>query len=482
MAGIVSYGAFLPRLRLSRMAVFNAMGWMTPAIMAVAQGERTLCNWDEDTLTMAVAAGKDCLKGMDKQKVDAVYMASTTMPFADRQNAGILSTALNLSEEAATVDVTGSQRAGTTALSTALAVLKSGEKKNILVTASDARQARAGYFYDMWMGDAAASVLIGEDDVVAEYLGGYSMSVDFVDHYRGSMKNYDYNWEERWMRDEGYAKIIPRAVNRALENAGLEIDEITKAAYPCFFNREHKGIAKKMGLPPEKLHPNMHELTGETGVAHPLVMLVSCLEQAGPGDKILVAGFGQGSDAMVFQVTDAIKSLPRRSGVKGSLERKKVLENYPKYLKFRDLIETEMGIRAEADTKTALSVLWRKRKIILGLVGGKCTKCGTPQFPKSDICVNPDCHAVHAQEDYEFADKTATIKSFTGDMLAVSVDPPSIYGLVQFDEGGRLLADFTDCDLEGLKVGQSARMTFRKRFYDPDRGFTGYFWKAAPEV
>ena len=56
MIGITSYGAYIPRLRLNRMAIFQAMGWFAPAIIMVAQGERSMCNHDEDTLTMAVAA------------------------------------------------------------------------------------------------------------------------------------------------------------------------------------------------------------------------------------------------------------------------------------------------------------------------------------------------------------------------------------------------------------------------------------------
>ena len=82
MIGITSYGAYIPRLRLERMAIFQAMGWFAPALMMVAQGERSMCNWDEDAITMAVAASRDCLRGQDKQKLDAVYLASTTQPFA----------------------------------------------------------------------------------------------------------------------------------------------------------------------------------------------------------------------------------------------------------------------------------------------------------------------------------------------------------------------------------------------------------------
>ena len=89
MIGITSYGAYIPKLRLERMAIVQAMGWFAPAIMMVADGERSMCNWDEDAVTMAVAAARDCLTGMDKQQVQGLFLASTTLPFDDRQNAGI---------------------------------------------------------------------------------------------------------------------------------------------------------------------------------------------------------------------------------------------------------------------------------------------------------------------------------------------------------------------------------------------------------
>jgi NAD(P)-dependent dehydrogenase (short-subunit alcohol dehydrogenase family)/putative sterol carrier protein len=53
--------------------------------------------------------------------------------------------------------------------------------------------------------------------------------------------------------------------------------------------------------------------------------------------------------------------------------------------------------------------------------------------------------------------------------------------MVEFDEGGRFMADFTDCELADIYVGQPVRLSFRKRYTDKDRGFTGYFWKAIPQ-
>jgi NAD(P)-dependent dehydrogenase (short-subunit alcohol dehydrogenase family)/uncharacterized OB-fold protein/putative sterol carrier protein len=362
----------------------------------------------------------------------------------------------------------------------ALESVKSGERKNIMVTATDRRETKAAYFYEMWFGDGAGSLMVGDTDVIAEYKGSYSATHEFVDHYRGFDQKYDYMWEERWARDAGYGRIIPEVVNGLFEKLGITMDDVDKLVYPCIFKRDHRNIAAQLGASSEKLADNMHEVCGETGAAHPFIMFIAALEKAQPGDRILMIGFGQGANALLFEVTENISHLIDRNGVAGSLANKKTTDNYLKWLKFRDLIQTEMGIRAEAPTQTATTVLWRKNKMILGLVGGRCRECGTPQYPKMDICVNPGCGAFHSQEDYEFADVPASVKTFTGDLLSVSVDPPAIYGMVQFENGGRLLADFTDCELDDLKVGLAVQMAFKRKGVDKTRGFVNYFWKAVP--
>jgi uncharacterized OB-fold protein len=199
------------------------------------------------------------------------------------------------------------------------------------------------------------------------------------------------------------------------------------------------------------------------------------------GDKIMVVAFGQGVDILVFEVTAENAKLPKRKGLSGWMARRKEEKNYMKFLAFNEMLPIEKGMRAEFDKKTALSVLWRKRDMIYGLVGGKCKVCGTVQFPRSQVCVNPNCHAIDSQEPYAMAGLEANVMSFTADSLVYSPDPPGYYGMITFPEGGRFMADFTDSDKEQVKVGTKMRMTFRIRDNDTMRGgFKRYFWKAAP--
>jgi 3-hydroxy-3-methylglutaryl CoA synthase len=175
MVGIVSYGGYIPRKRLNRKAVAQNMGWFAAGLAGAAKGERSMANWDEDCLTMAVAACQDALGGVDKSKLDGIYMASTTFPFLDRDNAGVVKCALNLHDDMVSVDFASTLKAGPTALMTALETVKGGDRHQILVTASDKRRTKAASNEEMLFGDGAGALVVGDDNVIAEYLGGYTM-------------------------------------------------------------------------------------------------------------------------------------------------------------------------------------------------------------------------------------------------------------------------------------------------------------------
>ena len=95
MIGILAFGAYVPRLRLQRSVVARAHAWHNPGLGKLGQGERAIANWDEDTITMAVEAARDCLGDRPRNSINRIVLASTTHPFADRQNAGVAKEALN---------------------------------------------------------------------------------------------------------------------------------------------------------------------------------------------------------------------------------------------------------------------------------------------------------------------------------------------------------------------------------------------------
>lgn len=86
--GILSYGAYVPSTRLQRKAIAASNSWFNSSLRAFAQGERAIGGWDEDVITMGAEAARESLVGFDPAQVSSIVLASTTLPFADRQNSG----------------------------------------------------------------------------------------------------------------------------------------------------------------------------------------------------------------------------------------------------------------------------------------------------------------------------------------------------------------------------------------------------------
>ena len=473
--GILAVGAYIPRRRLQRAAIHAANGWFAPNMRGLARGEKAIANWDEDSVTMAVDAARDCLNGFEGEYPDTISIASTTLPFSDRLNAGIIKEALNLSDQTSALDMTGSLRAGTSAL---IQAFKGSASQ--LCLAADNRKARPGSEAEMLQGDAAAGILVGTGKPIAKLLGQHSVTIDFVDHFKATGDDFDYHWEKRWVRDEGYQAILGGAVKEAMEAIGISPSDIDHALIAL----PGKALPPKMvgtaGFDPEAVADTLHGTVGYSGTAHPLLMLANALETAEPNEKILLAGFGQGADVLIFETTSHIKSVSPARGVAGYHAERAADENYMRYLFHRDQIDLEKGMRAEFDEKQPGTALSRNRKTALGLIGGKCTKTGTVQFPKTDISVSQNDRAINTQEDYPLSNKVAKIITFTADRLTYSPDPPSYYGMIDFEGGGRMISEFSDVTEEDVEVGRDMRMVFRIKARDYNRNFIKYFWKATP--
>jgi len=487
MIGITAYGAYVPRLRLQRAAVAKAHAWLAPNLAGKAKGERAMANWDEDAITMAVEAARDCLgpdlgSGADRGGVKAFLLASTTLPFADRLNASLAAAALTLAPHIHAADITGCQKAGVTALAQALLMagnLKDGER--ILVAAADRRRARAASSQELDFGDGAGAIQVGEGDgVIAEWIGHAASSADFVDHFRGAGEAFDYNWEERWIRDEGFAKLVPPTIERALASAGVAGEAVDVFILPSTFKGVPESIAKRLKIKPEAVKDTLAASVGETGCAHGLLLLAHALETAKPGQVLVVAQFGQGCEALVFRATDRLADFKPTRGASGWLAERKEETNYLKFAVFNGLLDWDRGMRAEKDNKTALTTLYRANDAILGLVGGRCTETGTVQFPRTRISVNPNNPTIDTQEPYKFADRPARILTWSADHLTYSMSPPNHYGMITFEEGGRIFMDITDVEPGEIDAGAPVRMAFRVKEWDVQRGFTRYFWKAVP--
>src|SRR5437870_3330363 len=110
MVGVIRIDTYFPRRRLDRALIARAWG------SRVAPGTRTVAGIDEDALTMAVDAVHRCLADDDPAGVDALYFASTSSPYAEKQVGSLVATAADLPRTLAVADFAGSVRAGLSAV------------------------------------------------------------------------------------------------------------------------------------------------------------------------------------------------------------------------------------------------------------------------------------------------------------------------------------------------------------------------------
>src|SRR5881296_3400053 len=104
MVGIIRTGAYFPRRRLDRALIGKAWGTRVPP------GTRTVAGLDEGV----------------PGRYDALYFASTSSPYGEKQVASVIATAVDLPREVAVADLGGSVRAGLGALRAALDGVRAG--------------------------------------------------------------------------------------------------------------------------------------------------------------------------------------------------------------------------------------------------------------------------------------------------------------------------------------------------------------------
>lgn len=467
MAGIIGFGGYVPRYRLPREVIAKEWG------QASMGGERAVAGHDEDSLTLAINAAFHALPDGRGADIDAIYFASTTPPYREKQSAATISAALDAGSAVRTTDVTDSLRAGTSALRAALDAVQAGARR-ALVCAGDCRMAEPDTHAEQNYGDAGAAIVVGGDEqgVIAEVIGAYSQTEEFLGTWRSDDQDFLHAFPGAFETKFGYAPFIIGAVQEVLKQTGTAPPAIARAVIAAPNPRAVAGVAKALGLDAKKqVQDTLWMLIGDTGAAQPLLLLAAALEQAKPGELILLVGYGDGADALLLRTTDAISGYKSGLGLSAQIERKRLMTSYGKYARFRKLIKQD----SRGDDLSTPIVLFRDRRTILSLHGGRCPKCDTVQFPRHRVCI--ECGHRDGLEEHRLA-RRGTLFTFTNDYIHDSPDTPTTHGVIELDGGGRVYVQLTDVDPEQVEVDMPVELTFRK--YHEGSGLANYFWKARP--
>jgi uncharacterized OB-fold protein len=322
-------------------------------------------------------------------------------------------------------------------------------------------------------------LLIGKsDESIANIEDSYSISNEMYDVWRLDKDTYVQSWEERFIIEHGYIENTYKAISGLMKRQNLSINDITKAIIYAPNVRAHQQIAKKLGLDPKtQLQDLLISNMGICGSAHALLMLVSALEEAKAGDRLLVASYGDGCDAVLVQVTSNIENLKgERRGISGFLSSRQPLPSYEKYLSYRGLLEPQPGEPFRLFPSSTAS--WRERNTSLRFHGSKCNNCGTVTYPVQRICY--ECRAKDDYKEVRLSDKKGKVFTFTLDNLAGRSDDPVLPQIIiESDmEDARIYSVMTDSEPEKIEIGMPVEMTFR-RIYE-GAGMYNYFWKCRP--
>jgi 3-hydroxy-3-methylglutaryl CoA synthase/uncharacterized OB-fold protein len=422
---------------------------------------------------MAVTAGVRCLEGLDRSDVDAIYFASTSYAFREKQAAALIARALDLPREVQSADFSGSLRAGTTALRAAFDAVTAGSARSVLVLASDSRLAAPGSALEAQLGDGAAAFLVSDSNVIATLEAHYAVADEIVDVWRSEGDPFVHSWEDRFVVQEGYTPRICEAVEGLLERSGASIGDFATIALYAPDARSHGTAARKIHASAEQLVNPLFGRLGNTGTAFALMQLALALESAFPEDRILVASYGDGAEALAFRTGDAIEKLEPRRGVSWHLERRRPARSYDAYLKARALNTREW--QAGGDPGLSATVHFRERDDDLSLRGQQCRQCEAIQFPAQRVCES--CFAKDDFDSVRLSDRIGKVVTYTFDFFFPTPDPPTVVTVTDID-GARLHLQLVDCEPEDTKIGLPVEFVFRRIHMGGGR--PNYYWKGSP--
>ncbi len=465
MRGVISAAGYVPHRRLDRSEIAAFFG------SGGGRGTRAVASYDEDTTTMGYAAADLALRSTDVEP-QAVWFATSVPAYLEKTNAAAIHAALRLAPAVAAFDFGGAVRSGVGALRTAL----DGGGPS-LVVAADVRDGLPAGTDEASAGDGAAAVLVGDDSsgrVLAEYLGGASLTMEVTERWRTPDGDRSRSWEERF----GAHVLGPAAADAwqaALADSGLGgTGAVDRLAVAGLNSRAVAAAVKAIGARTSSLVDPLIDTVGNTATAHPALLLCSALEQASPGETIAVVALADGVEVIVLRATEAVAGHRPAEPVAAQIAAGRPL-SYGRFLAWRGMVEVEPPNRPPPNRPSS-SAAHRRADWKYGFAGTRDRSSQMVHLPPARVSQKGG--TADDTDPAPMARIPGTVASFTVDRLAYSPSPPTVFAVVDFDGGARVPLELTDVDADEVQVGMRVVPTFRQ-LYTADE-IHNYFWKARP--
>ncbi len=342
--GITGYGVYLPRYRIRVEEI--AKVWRVDSERVknnLLIAEKAVAEDDEDTATIAVEAAREALlmSGIPPGKIGAIYVGSESHPYTVKPTATIVAEAIEASIESTAADYEFACKAGTAAIQTCMGLVASQMIEYGLAVGADTAQSAPGDALEYTAAAGGVAYIIGRKGLIAEVEGTQSYTTDTPDFWRREGQSYP-SHGGRFTGLPAYFKHVYSSSKGLMEKLGLKPEDFRFTVFHQPNGKFPRKVAEMLHFRKEQYLPGiLVDRVGNIYSGSSLLGLARVLDQAEPGDRILLTSFGSGagSDSFSIVVREEIQE-KRLAGtrVEEYLKRRKYVD-YATYARMRRKIK-----------------------------------------------------------------------------------------------------------------------------------------------
>ncbi len=313
MIGIVSYGAYIPKYRIKPSQIAQTWGKEVEDIeKSLGVLEKAVASYDEDAITQAIESANNALLNgqIDPATIGGITIGSESHPYTVKPSSTIVAEILGMGTDYLAADLEFACKAGTAGIQLLSGLISQNKTKYVLAIGSDVAQSRPSDVLEYTASSAAAAFILGKTNTIANIVDFTSFSSDTPDFWRRDTEKFP-SHAGRFTGSPAYFAHVLGASNKMLKQTKMNPADFDYAVFHMPNAKFPKEAAKKLGFTPKQLEAGfIVEQIGNPYSASSMVGLAATLDVAKMGDKIFMCsyGSGSGSDAFVFEVTDAIKT------------------------------------------------------------------------------------------------------------------------------------------------------------------------------
>ncbi|QLH74356.1 MAG: hydroxymethylglutaryl-CoA synthase [Methanomassiliicoccales archaeon] len=342
--GIVSYGAYVPRFRITPAEIGRVWGTDGEAMgKGLMISSKSVPAPDEDVITIAVEAARSMMRRCDVSPKDigALYVGSESHPYAVKPSGTIVAEAIDASPHMTVADLEFACKAGTAGIQMCMGFVGSNMIRYGVAIGADTSQGAPGDPLEFSASAGGAAYLIGRENLIARFNGTYSFTTDTPDFWRREGQPYP-SHGGRFTGEPAYFKHVTSCAKGLLERMGTRPSDYTYAVFHQPNGKFPTRVAKMLGFDDRQIeHGLLTPKIGNTYSGAVPLGLASILDHASPGDRIfaIAYGSGAGSDGFDITVTDGMRTFRKDAAptVEQMLERTKFID-YATYAKYRGKI------------------------------------------------------------------------------------------------------------------------------------------------